>query len=138
LGSIKQKLQKGFENWQKSQQEKRKLDTEIKQKERAAFNEAYAKSRVETARQRGREKGKQRGGVGGTLAKIGRGFEGTYREMYPEYAKNRTRHRASGHRARGTTIRVDGTTIHVQRKSTAKHRAKSKKPRSILDDILGW
>jgi hypothetical protein len=116
LGSIREKLRRRLTDFQQSQHEKRKLEAEIKQKEKVAFNEAYMKGRVATARVRGAEAGRR--GGGGTLGKawnitqkIGEGFIGTAEAMYPEYSSRR---------------RV--------RRGTAKQKKKKRDPL----DLLGW
>jgi hypothetical protein len=96
LGSIREKLQKRWENYQKQQQEKkeynRQLAIETKREERIG----YAKGAKARARIEGYEKGKHGGGgLGGTLNRIGTGFTRTYEEMYPEYASHRTARKTS-------------------------------------------
>lgn len=93
MGTIREKLQKRWQQHLAEQKqkriEKRELEKEIKRKEKAAYNEAYMSSRVEVARRQGREAGKRKQGIGGTLQRIGKGFEGTFNEMYPEYSGKR-------------------------------------------------
>jgi hypothetical protein len=141
LGSIQEKLRRRLTDFQQSQHEKRRLEVEIKQKEKVAFNEAYMKGRVATARVRGAEAGRR--GGGGTLGKawnitqkIGKGFIGTAEAMYPEYSRRRQAPHKTAKRSGGTTIRVNGTTTHVS-KSGKKHAAKKKTKRDPLD-LLGW